>query len=95
MMYIAAIFRQVCRNRIHNIHQVNADVKYIGHIKEIMELNYRNHCIVVLVCDFVKANYIGENAMIKKDKWSFTSANYERRPRVVRCDSFAFSKHCE
>lgn len=70
-------------------------MEYVGHIEEILELNYRRHCIVVLVCDFVKANYAGENATIVKDKWGFTLANYARRPGIVCRDSFAFPKHCD
>jgi len=69
---VAATFEQVCRNGIHDGHQVDANVEYVGHIEEILELNYRSHCVVVLVCDFVKANYVGENATIIKDKWGFT-----------------------
>ena len=92
---VAATFRQVCRNGIRDLNQVNADVEYVGHIEEILELNYRRHCLVVLVCDFVKANYIGENATIKKEKWSFTLANYKRRYGNICCDNFAFPIHCE
>ena len=92
---MAATFRQVCRNGIRDSNQVNADMKYVGHIEEILELNYRRHCLVVLVCDFVKANYVGENATIKKDKWGFTLANYRRRYGNICCDSFAFLVHCE
>jgi len=43
----------------------------------------------------VKANYVGENATVVKDKWGFTLANYDKRPGVVCRDSFAFPKHCE
>lgn len=92
---VAATFRQVCRNGTRDGNQVNADVEYVGHIEEILELNYRRHCLVVLVCDFVKANYIGENATVKKDKWGFTLANYDRRFGRVCRDSFSFPRHCE
>jgi len=92
---MAAMFKQVCRNGIQDVNQVEADVEYVGHIEEILELNYRRHCVVVLVCDFVKANYRGQNATIKKDKWGFTLANYERRSGIICRDSFAFPKHCE
>lgn len=92
---VAATFRQVCRNGLSDGNAVDADVEYVGHIEEILELNYRRHCIVVLVCDFVKANYAGENATIVKDKWGFTLANYARRPGIVCRDSFAFPKHCD
>ena len=63
---VAATFKQVCKNGIRNANQMNADVEYVGHIEEILELNYRHHCLVVLVCDFIKANYVGNNAIIKK-----------------------------
>lgn len=92
---VAATFRQVCRNETRNGNQVNADVEYVGHIEEILELNYRRHCVVVLVCNFVKANYSGENATIKKDKWGLTLANYKRRYGSVCRDSFSYPSHCE
>ena len=92
---VAATFQQVCRNGMRDLNQVHADMEYVGHIEEILELNYRRHCIVVLVCNFVKANYRGKNATIKKDKWGFTLANYEKRPGVICRDSFSFPKHCE
>ena len=92
---IAATYKQVCRNSVRDGNIVMADVEYVGHIEEILELNYRRHCVVVLVCDFVKANYRGENATIKKDKWGFTLANYARRYGRVCKDSFAFPMHCE
>jgi hypothetical protein len=65
---VAATFIQVSRRIPPDANQVNADVEYVGHIEEILELNYRHHCLVVLFCDFVKANYMGENATMKKDK---------------------------
>jgi hypothetical protein len=92
---VAATFKQVCRNRIRDVNLVHADVEYVGHIEEILEVNYKRHCVVVLVCDFVKANYRGENATIKKDNWGFTLANYNRRPGIICKDSFAFPKQCE
>lgn len=36
---IAATFRQVCRNGIRDSNQVEADVEYVDHIEEILELN--------------------------------------------------------
>lgn len=74
---------------------MDTDVEFVGHIEEILELNYRIHCLVVLVCDFVRSNYRGENATIKKDQWGFTLANYRRRFGNICQDSFAFSCHCE
>ena len=87
---VATRFKQVCRSGIRDANQVNADVEYVGYIEEILELNYRHHCLVVLVCDFVKANYVGENATIKKDKWSFMLVNYGKRYRSVSRESLPF-----
>ena len=92
---MAATFTQVCRNGIRDRNLLNAEIEYVGHIEEILELNYRRHCLVVFVCDFVRANYVGENATIKKDKWDFTLANYERTFGSITQDSFAFPAHCE
>lgn len=92
---VAATFTQLCRNSSRDGNPLSAEVEYVGHIEEILELNYRRHCLVVLVCDFVKAIYRGENATIRKDKWGFTLANYARRYGRVTRDSFAFPRHCE
>jgi len=48
---VAATFKQTCRNGIRDVNQVEVDVEYVGHIKEILELNYRWHCVVVFVCE--------------------------------------------
>lgn len=92
---IVELLPQVCRIGTRDVNQMNADLEYVGHIEEILELNYRRHCVAVLVCDFVKANYVGENATIKRDKWGFTLANYDRRYGTICRDSFAFPRHCE
>ena len=92
---VAATFKQINRNRSGDNNQFEAEVEYIGHIEEILEINYRRHCLVVLVCDFVKAQYRGENATIKRDRWGFTLANYDQRYGSISWDSFAFSRHCE
>jgi len=42
----------------------------------------------------VKANYEGNNASIKKDKWGFTLANF-RRPIPFGGESCAFPMHVE
>jgi hypothetical protein len=57
---VAATFRQVCKNDTRDSNQINVDVEYVGHVEEIFEMNYRRHCLVVLVCDFAKATCIGK-----------------------------------
>jgi len=47
---------------------VNTNLEYIGLIVEIVELNYRRHYTMFLVCNWVKANYRGKNATMKKNE---------------------------
>ena len=73
---------------------MNATLKYIGQIQEILELNYGRHCIVVLVYEWVKINYRGRNAIVKKDEWGFTLANFNCL-LPFGTESFAFPIHCD
>ena len=63
---VAAFFRRPCRSGRRDVNVVDANLEYIGQILEIVELNYGRHCTVLLVCDWVKANYRGRNATLKK-----------------------------
>lgn len=47
-----------------------------------------------LVCRWVRANYRGPNASVKRDKWGFTLANFQSCEPFNK-DSFAFPKHCQ
>jgi len=73
---------------------VDSDLKYIGQIEEIVELDYGSHCTVLLVCQWVKANYRGRNATVKKDEWGFTMANFGALV-PFGYESFAFPIHCQ
>ena len=73
---------------------MNATLEYIGQIQEILELDYGRHCVVVLVCEWVKANYRGRNATVKKDEWGFTLANFNCL-LPFGTESFAFPIHCD
>ena len=78
---------------------MNATLEYIGQIQEIVEVNYGGHCTMVLICEWVKANYRGRNATVKKDEWGFTLANfnslvlfgYESLAFPINCDQVFFS----
>jgi hypothetical protein len=91
---VAAIFRRPCRSGRRDPNPVDANLEYIGQIMEIVELNYGRHCTVVLVCEWVKANYRGRNATVKKDEWGFTMANFNALV-PYGYESFAFPYHCE
>ena len=91
---VAAVFRQACRSGRQDQNLVAADLEYVGQILEIVELNYRRHSVVLLVCDWVKANYRGRNATVKKDEWGFTMANFGCLV-PFGYESFAFPIHCQ
>jgi hypothetical protein len=65
--------------------------EYIGWIEEILELEYRSHCCVVLVCSWVRAYPEREGASIIHDKYGFTLGNFEKT-LPLGADSFAFPK---
>ena len=90
---VAAVFRQSCRSSRHDQNLVAADLEYVGQILEIVELHYRRHSVVLLVCEWVRANYRGRNATVKKDEWGFTMANFGCLV-PVGYESFAFPIHC-
>ena len=91
---VAAIFRRPCRSGRRDPNPVHANLEYIGQILEIVELNYGRHCTVLLICEWVKANYRGRNATVKKDEWGFTMANFNALV-AYGYESFAFPIHCD
>jgi hypothetical protein len=72
-----ATFRRPCRAGLRDPNPVVADVEYVDNVQEIVELNYSGLCVVVLMCSWIKANYTGQEAMVKMDKWGFILANFE------------------
>ena len=90
---MAAIFHQPCRSGRRDQNVVNEDLEYIGQIQEIVELNYGKHYTVLLICDWVKANYRGRHATVKKDEWGFTMANFGALV-PFGYESLAFPIHC-
>lgn len=91
---VAAIFRRPCQSGRRDQNPIDASIEYIGQILEIVELNYGRHCIVLLVCEWVKANYRGRNATVKKDEWGFTMANFNSLV-PFGYESFAFPRNCD
>lgn len=65
---VAAVFRRPWRSGVRDQNPVEAAVEYVGHLHEILELDYTTHCVVILVCEWMKANYAGNNATVKKDR---------------------------
>jgi len=68
--------------------------EYVGWIQEILELDYRSHCCIVLVCSWVPAKLGASNANVVHDKYGFVVANFSN-PLVLGPNSFAFPTQCQ
>ena len=67
--------------------------KYVGWVEEIMELDYRNHYYVVLVCSWILGTLTGQNPKVIRDDYGFTLGNF-RNTMALGPDSFAFPTQC-
>jgi hypothetical protein len=79
---VAATYSRLCILRPHDCNPVIAKLEYIGHIEEILQLDYGRFSVVVLICDFMKVNYVGKQRSIKKNKWAFTLANFNSKVHI-------------
>ena len=91
---IAATFLRPCRYGLRDPNPVLAALEYVGHLDEIIELDYMEFQQTVLIGSWVKANYRGPSATVKRDKWGLTLANFNRMIEFG-VDSFAFPNHVE
>jgi hypothetical protein len=74
----------------------NTSTEYVGWIEEIVELDYRRHCVIVLACSWVKARQGGPNPTIRRDKYGFTCVKFSEDALMrVTADSFAFPIHVQ
>jgi hypothetical protein len=64
-------------------------VQYVGWIQEILELDYRSHCCIVLLCSWVSATLQASNPKVVRDKYGFVLANLQS-PMRPGPNSFAF-----
>lgn len=69
-------------------------VEYVGWIQEIIELDYRSHCCVVLVCSWIPAKLGASNANVIRDRYGFTVANFANI-LPLGPNSFAFLTQCQ
>jgi hypothetical protein len=86
---VAATFQRSYRNSQQDRNFVMASLEYVGNVDEILELDYGTVYVIVLVYTWVKANYRGPFATIKKDRWGFNVANFESLIQLGY-ESFAF-----
>ncbi|KAG0572319.1 hypothetical protein KC19_VG084600 [Ceratodon purpureus] len=91
---IAGTFIRACRAGVGDRNIVVAPVEYVGSLDEIIELDYGIFTQVVLVALWIKANYRGTNATMKRDRWGFTLANFNKIIDFGE-DSFALPSHVQ
>ena len=80
---------------LRNGRPIETTEEYVGYIEEILELDYRNHCTTVLVCDWVCPSVDPRHPNITRDQYGFTVANFNHMDGKVHANSFAFSLHCQ
>jgi hypothetical protein len=71
-----------------------ASFEYVGWIEEILELDYGRFQTIVLLCNWLVANYEGSSAIVKRDEYGFTLINFECLIPLF-AQSFAFPMHVE
>ena len=70
--------------------------EYVGHVEEILELDYRRTCVVVLVCSWVKGRTGGAAPTMKRDEHGFLSVNFaDQYIAPLGPQSFAFPIHVQ
>ena len=89
----AAIWEQ---RRSRNVDLVDEVVttEYVGWVEEIIELNYRSHCCVVLLCSWIPGSQENRNAKVERDRYGFIVGNFSR-PMPAGPKSFAFPTQCQ
>jgi hypothetical protein len=68
--------------------------EYVDWIEKIFEFNHMVINNVVVFSNWVKANYIGNNAMVKRDEYGFAVVKFNSFIPISD-QSFAFSIHVE
>ena len=91
---VAAVFGTTCRSSVNDRNPIEAEVEYVGYVEEILELNYGTTCVIVLLCNWVRANHRGAGATMKRDEYGFTLVNFNHMLPISE-DSFAFPIHVE
>lgn len=92
---VVAAYTQQLRWGIHNGRPIDHTADHVGYIEEILELDYRNHCTTVLLCNWVKHSRDVRVPSIERDKYGFSVANFNHMDNRVHQDSFAFPLHCQ
>jgi hypothetical protein len=72
---VVTTFEQECHSRSNDRKLVLASLEYVGWIEEILELDYGRFQTIVLLCNWVVANYFGFVTIVKQNEYGFTLVN--------------------
>lgn len=92
---VVASFTRQLRWGLCNGLPIERTDEYVGYLEEILELDYRNHCTTVLVCDWVKRTADVHFPHVQRDRYGFAVANFNHMDGKVHANSFAFPLHCQ
>jgi hypothetical protein len=75
---VAATVWRRSRGQRRNTSSRLESAEFVGWVQEILKLDYRNHCCIVLVCSWIPGDITGQNAKVVRDKYGFTIGNFMR-----------------
>jgi hypothetical protein len=90
---VAAIWERR-RSREFNSGNELDTAEYVGWVEEILELNYRSHCCIVLVCSWIPYILESRNAKVERNRYGFTLGNFHTT-KPIGPNSFAFPIQCQ
>ena len=90
---VAAIITQVCRSSRQDQHPVEAELDYVGIVKDIFQVQYGHIPYNVLRCSWIRPNLTGAPT-IKKDAHGFWSVKYNAR-QVPCSEPYLLSCHAK
>ena len=91
---VAAAVSERRRRRDNEVVDEIDTAEYVGWIEEILELNYRSHCCVVLVCSFIPGVQGVRNSKVERDRYGFLLGNFIST-MPIGPKSFAFPTQCQ
>jgi hypothetical protein len=72
---IVPTFVTMCKSSGQVNNPIKVELEYVEWVEEILELDYGT-CVIVLFCNWVKANYKMVRAIMKQDDHGFTLMNF-------------------
>jgi len=73
---VAITFEHECVLGLNDERPIFAKLEYVGWVENILDFNCGVLNVVVLLCNWVKANYIGSSATMKQDEYGFIFINF-------------------